>query len=244
MCFACAVFVFDKWYFFFFLFFFKQKTAYEMDGYWSSDVCSSDLACRTSPGCTRRVPAPPRAPARRARDRTASARRPAAASRRDPSGRAARRPSAAARVPAARRSSASRAGRGSGPRGSARRTPRAAPEARSSSAAAGAGCPRRSRRASARRRGGSAARTAHAARSAPSPRFRERSDRDPRPTFWAIKLHAAAADSDASLMRLAAANSRSSRDASERALTLLHIFLAASALILAVGALVLSTVLT
>src|SRR5438876_2796021 len=24
-------------------FFFKQKTAYEMDGYWSSDVCSSDL---------------------------------------------------------------------------------------------------------------------------------------------------------------------------------------------------------
>src|SRR5690348_7105042 len=46
MCFACAVFVFDKWYFFFFFFFFKQKTAYEMDGYWSSDVCSSDLVVR------------------------------------------------------------------------------------------------------------------------------------------------------------------------------------------------------
>src|SRR6266487_6189609 len=27
-------------------FFFKQKTAYEMDGYWSSDVCSSDLPRR------------------------------------------------------------------------------------------------------------------------------------------------------------------------------------------------------
>jgi putative nucleotidyltransferase with HDIG domain len=45
-------------------------------------------------------------------------------------------------------------------------------------------------------------------------------------------------------MRLTAANSRSSRDAPERSLTLLHIFLGASALILAVGAVVLSTVLT
>jgi putative nucleotidyltransferase with HDIG domain len=45
-------------------------------------------------------------------------------------------------------------------------------------------------------------------------------------------------------MRLTAANGRSSRDASERSLTLLHIFLGASALILGVGALVLSTVLT
>src|SRR3989442_1916911 len=27
----------------FFFFFFKQKTAYEMRTYWSSDVCSSDL---------------------------------------------------------------------------------------------------------------------------------------------------------------------------------------------------------
>jgi putative nucleotidyltransferase with HDIG domain len=45
-------------------------------------------------------------------------------------------------------------------------------------------------------------------------------------------------------MRLTAANGRSSRDASERSLTLLHVFLGASALILGVGALVLSTVLT
>lgn len=45
-------------------------------------------------------------------------------------------------------------------------------------------------------------------------------------------------------MRLTAANGRSSRDASERSLTLLHIFLGASALILAVGAVVLSTVFT
>jgi putative nucleotidyltransferase with HDIG domain len=45
-------------------------------------------------------------------------------------------------------------------------------------------------------------------------------------------------------MRLTAANGRSSRDASERSLTLLHIFLAASAVILGVGAVVLSTVLT
>src|SRR5215210_7275576 len=29
---------------FFALFFFKQKTAYEVHRYWSSDVCSSDLA--------------------------------------------------------------------------------------------------------------------------------------------------------------------------------------------------------
>jgi putative nucleotidyltransferase with HDIG domain len=45
-------------------------------------------------------------------------------------------------------------------------------------------------------------------------------------------------------MRLTAANGRSSRDASERSLTLLHVFLGASALILGVGAFVLSTVLT
>jgi putative nucleotidyltransferase with HDIG domain len=45
-------------------------------------------------------------------------------------------------------------------------------------------------------------------------------------------------------MRLTAATGRSSRDASERSLTLLHIFLGASALILGVGAVVLSTVLT
>jgi putative nucleotidyltransferase with HDIG domain len=45
-------------------------------------------------------------------------------------------------------------------------------------------------------------------------------------------------------MRLTAANGRSSRDSSERSLTLLHIFLGASALILGVGAIVLSTVLT
>jgi putative nucleotidyltransferase with HDIG domain len=45
-------------------------------------------------------------------------------------------------------------------------------------------------------------------------------------------------------MRLTAAHGRSSRDASKRSLTLLHIFLAASALILGVGAVVLSTVLT
>jgi putative nucleotidyltransferase with HDIG domain len=45
-------------------------------------------------------------------------------------------------------------------------------------------------------------------------------------------------------MRLTAANGRSSRDASERSLTLLHIFLGASALILGVGAFVLSTLLT
>ena len=45
-------------------------------------------------------------------------------------------------------------------------------------------------------------------------------------------------------MRLTAATGRSSRDASERSLTLLHVFLGASALILAVGAFVLSTVLT
>src|SRR5919197_1727729 len=45
-------------------------------------------------------------------------------------------------------------------------------------------------------------------------------------------------------MRLTAANGRSSRDASERSLTLLHVFLGASALILGVGASVLSTVLT
>jgi putative nucleotidyltransferase with HDIG domain len=45
-------------------------------------------------------------------------------------------------------------------------------------------------------------------------------------------------------MRLTAANGRGSRDASERSLTLLHIFLAASALILGVGAVVISTVLT
>src|SRR6059058_3716995 len=33
-------------FFFFFFFFFKQKTAYEMSlRDWSSDVCSSDLAC-------------------------------------------------------------------------------------------------------------------------------------------------------------------------------------------------------
>src|ERR671930_2098880 len=45
-------------------------------------------------------------------------------------------------------------------------------------------------------------------------------------------------------MRLPAAHVRSSRDASERSLTLLHVFLGASALILGVGAFVLSTVLT
>jgi putative nucleotidyltransferase with HDIG domain len=45
-------------------------------------------------------------------------------------------------------------------------------------------------------------------------------------------------------MRLTAANGRSSRDASERSLTLLHVFLGASALILGVGAVVLSAVLT
>src|SRR6187401_3717380 len=32
-----------------FFFFFKQKTAYEITyGDWSSDVCSSDLACKTA----------------------------------------------------------------------------------------------------------------------------------------------------------------------------------------------------
>ena len=32
-------------------FFFKQKTAYEIGtGDWSSDVCSSDLACKIEPG--------------------------------------------------------------------------------------------------------------------------------------------------------------------------------------------------
>ena len=45
-------------------------------------------------------------------------------------------------------------------------------------------------------------------------------------------------------MRLTAANGRSSRDASERSLTLLYVFLGASALILGVGAIVLSAVLT
>ena len=39
----------------FFFFFFKQKTAYEIGtGDWSSDVCSSDLAC----GFLRHNPAP------------------------------------------------------------------------------------------------------------------------------------------------------------------------------------------
>src|SRR3546814_1038674 len=34
-----------------FFFFFKQKTAYEMRiSDWSSDVCSSDLACLSAPG--------------------------------------------------------------------------------------------------------------------------------------------------------------------------------------------------
>jgi putative nucleotidyltransferase with HDIG domain len=45
-------------------------------------------------------------------------------------------------------------------------------------------------------------------------------------------------------MRLTAANGRSSRSASERSLTLLYVFLGASALILGIGAIVLSTVLT
>jgi putative nucleotidyltransferase with HDIG domain len=45
-------------------------------------------------------------------------------------------------------------------------------------------------------------------------------------------------------MRLTAATGRSSRDASERSLTLLHIFLGASAVILGVGAFILSTALT
>src|ERR1039457_792019 len=34
----------------FFFFFFKQKTAYEIQGDWSSDVCSSDLCCVFSKG--------------------------------------------------------------------------------------------------------------------------------------------------------------------------------------------------
>jgi hypothetical protein len=45
-------------------------------------------------------------------------------------------------------------------------------------------------------------------------------------------------------MRLIAATGRSSREASERSLTLLHIFLGASSVILGVGAFILSTVLT
>ena len=45
-------------------------------------------------------------------------------------------------------------------------------------------------------------------------------------------------------MRLLAAQSQSLRSASERSLTLLRLFLLASALILGVGALVLTTVLT
>src|SRR5689334_24046418 len=39
----------NECFYFFFFFFFKQKTAYEMELCWSSDVCSSDLefvACR------------------------------------------------------------------------------------------------------------------------------------------------------------------------------------------------------
>jgi hypothetical protein len=43
-------------------------------------------------------------------------------------------------------------------------------------------------------------------------------------------------------MRLTAATGRSSREASERSLTLLHIFLGASSVILGVGAFILSTV--
>src|SRR5215467_14946610 len=36
-----------------FFFFFKQKTAYEITRYWSSDVCSSDLASSIWPRSTR-----------------------------------------------------------------------------------------------------------------------------------------------------------------------------------------------
>src|SRR5206468_4235990 len=62
--------------------------------------------------------------------------------------------------------------------------------------------------------------------------------------FSGVKRHRPAADRYARLMRLTAATGRSSRDASERSLTLLHVFLGASAVILGVGAVVLSTVLT
>src|SRR3546814_14712632 len=42
-------------------FFFKQKTAYELRiSDWSSDVCSSDLGLRRSPGRGRRKSRPPR----------------------------------------------------------------------------------------------------------------------------------------------------------------------------------------
>jgi putative nucleotidyltransferase with HDIG domain len=59
-----------------------------------------------------------------------------------------------------------------------------------------------------------------------------------------IKLGPVPADNGAGLMRLTAAQGRGIREASERSLTLLHVFLGASALILGVGAVVLSTVLT
>src|SRR5207247_10552110 len=54
----------------------------------------------------------------------------------------------------------------------------------------------------------------------------------------------AGADSCWWLMRLLAAHSRSVRGAAERSVTLLRVFLGASAFVLAVGALVLSTILT
>src|SRR5256885_5418957 len=59
------------------LFFFKQKTAYEIQGDWSSDVCSSDLTCRawSGPRCS-----PPAATWRSPRRGASSAASPSACS--------------------------------------------------------------------------------------------------------------------------------------------------------------------
>src|SRR5574341_2229727 len=43
----------------FYFFFFKQKTAYEISWYWSSDVCSSDLTPHGEPWWEGKDPSPP-----------------------------------------------------------------------------------------------------------------------------------------------------------------------------------------